>query len=173
MNEHDLHRPGATEHIRSGEQSLFHRREFDASAALVQRAHTDRELFTQWMGPRGTTVRIDRFDPVAGGSFRYVVESQSGSSWAFRGSYHDVIPGQMVHTWEYEAEPGATLETLRFVDLDGGRSALEITSTYTSKEACDAMLESGMDAGMDEDFERLDTVLVATTQKPLEANPVS
>jgi hypothetical protein len=34
-----------------------------------------------------------------------------------------------------------------------------VTSTYTSKEACDAMLASGMDAGMDEDFERLDTLL--------------
>jgi hypothetical protein len=66
-----------------------------------------------------------------------------------------------VHTWEYEDEPGPTLETLRFVDLDGGRSAIEVTSTYTSKEACDAMLASGMDAGMDEDFERLDAVLAA------------
>lgn len=64
-----------------------------------------------------------------------------------------------MHTWEYEDEPGATLETLRFVDLDGGSSALETTSTYTSEEACDAMLASGMDAGMDGDFERLDAVL--------------
>jgi uncharacterized protein YndB with AHSA1/START domain len=70
-----------------------------------------------------------------------------------------VAPGRIVHTWEYEGEPGATLESLRFTDLEGGRSQLEVTSTYTSQEACDAMLASGMDAGMDEDFERLDTLL--------------
>lgn len=156
---HDIRRPGATTHTRTGEQSLAHRREFAAPAALVQRAHVDPDLFRRWMGPRGTTVRLDRFDAITGGAFRYVVEARSGAGWAFRGSYHVVEENLIVHTWEYEDQPGPTLETLRFVDLADGRSALEITSTYTSKAACDAMLASGMDAGMDEDFERLDAVL--------------
>ncbi len=158
---HDIRRPGLTEHTRIGEQSIRHRREFAAPAHRVQRAHTDADLFAQWMGPRGTTLQIDRLDAVTGGAFRYVVQAPSGGAWAFRGSYHEVRPGLIVHTWEYEDEPGATLETLRFIDLEGGRCALEVVSTYTSKEACDAMLESGMDAGMDEDFERLDVVLDA------------
>jgi uncharacterized protein YndB with AHSA1/START domain len=148
-----------TTHTRVGDQSIFHRREFAAPAALVQRAHTEAELFAQWMGPHGTSVRLDRFDARTGGSFRYVVEAPGGGAWAFRGSYHEVSPGLIVHTWEYEDEPGATLETLRFVDLPDGRSAIEVTSTYTSKDACDAMLASGMDAGMDDDFERIDAVL--------------
>jgi uncharacterized protein YndB with AHSA1/START domain len=159
MTVHDIRRPGATEHTRVGEQSIRHRREFAAPATLVQRAHTDPELFSRWMGPRGTTVRLDRFDAVTGGAFRYVVESPNGGEWAFRGSYHQVDDGLIVHTWEYEGEPGATLETLQFADLPDGRSVLEVSSTYTSKEACDAMLASGMDAGMDEDFERLDAVV--------------
>ncbi|MBC7591576.1 MAG: SRPBCC domain-containing protein [Salinibacterium sp.] len=158
MNTHDIRQPGLTAHTRIGEQSIFHRREFAASAEKVQRAHTEADLFSQWMGPHGTTVRIERFDATSGGSFRYVVESATGS-WAFRGSYHLVTLGLIVHTWEYEDEPGATLETLRFVALGPDSSALEVTSTYTSKEACDAMLASGMDSGMDEDFERLDAVL--------------
>ncbi|WP_111719072.1 SRPBCC domain-containing protein [Homoserinimonas sp. OAct 916] len=164
MNDHDIRQPGLTEHSRTGEQSIFHRREFAAPAALVQRAHTEVDLFTQWMGPRGTTVRVDRFDATTGGAFRYVVEAASGGSWPFRGSYHRVEPGLIVHTWEYEDELGVTLETLKFIDLDGESSALEVTSTYTSKEGCDAMLASGMDAGMDEDFERLDATL-AEAQK--------
>lgn len=156
---HDLHRPGLTEHRRVGEQSVLHRREFAAPAALVQRAHTNVELFKQWMGPRGTTVRVERFDAVTGGAFRYIVEAEGGGSWPFRGSYHVVSPGLIVHTWEYEDDHDVTLETLHFVDHGDGSSALEATSTYTSKQACDAMIDSGMDAGMDEDFERLDTVL--------------
>ncbi len=160
MTPHDIRQPGLTSHSRIGKQSMTHRREFAAPAALVQRAHSDVELFTKWIGPRGTTVRVERFDAVTGGAFRYVVESASGGRWPFRGSYHLVSPGAIVHTWEYEDEPGVTLETLRFVDLDGGASALEVISTYTSEEACDAMLASGMDAGMDENFERLDAVLL-------------
>lgn len=159
MTLHDIRRPGATEHSRAGEQSIQHRREFNAPAALVQRAHTDPDLFVRWMGPRGTTVRLDRFDATTGGAFRYVVQAADGGSWAFRGSYHEVGDGIIVHTWEFEAEPGVTLETLRFTDLPDGRSLLEVRSTYTSRQACDAMLASGMDAGMDEDFERLDEVL--------------
>lgn len=159
-NLHDIQHPGLTEHTRIGDQSIRHRREFAAPAAHLQRAHTEQELFRRWMGPRGTTVQIDRFDAVTGGGFRYVVQSPSGGEWAFRGSYHEVVPGRIVHTWEFEGEPGATLETLSFLDLGDGRSAIQVTSTYTSKQACDAMLASGMDAGMDEDFERLDAVLV-------------
>lgn len=159
MTEHDIRRPGATEHTRVGEQSIRHRREFAAPAALVQRVHTDADLFTRWMGPRGTTVRLDRFDATTGGAFRYVVQAPDGGQWAFRGSYHQVEDGIIVHTWEFEDEPGATLETLRFSDLPDGRSVLEVTSTYTSRQACDAMLASGMDAGMDEDFERLDAII--------------
>lgn len=163
MAEHDIRHPGLTTHTRAGEQSIVHRREFAAPADLVQRAHTDAGLFVRWMGPRGTTVRLDRFDAVTGGAFRYAVLAPGGGEWAFRGSYHEVSPGLIVHTWEYEAEPGPTLETLRFVDLAGSRSALEVVSTYTSREACDAMLASGLDAGMDEDFERLDGVLADLT----------
>ena len=159
MTAHDIRRPGATEHSRIGEQTLRHRREFEAPAALVQRAHTEPELFVRWMGPRGTTVRLDRFEARTGGAFRYVVEGSDGGGWAFRGSYHEVSEGLIVHTWEYEDEPGATLESLHFSDLPDGRSALEIDSTYTSAAACEAMLASGMDSGMDEDFERLDAVL--------------
>lgn len=159
MTDNDVRAPSATQHTRTGEQSIVHRREFAAPATHVQRAHIEADLFVQWMGPRGTTVRLDRFEPVTGGAFRYVVEAANGGSWAFRGSYHEVVPDRIVHTWEFEDDPGATLETLRFVDLGGGRSALEVVSTYTSKEACDAMIASGMDGGMDENFDRLDGVL--------------
>ena len=163
MTAHEIRRPGATTHTRIGEQSLQHRREFEAPAALVQRAHTDAETFVRWMGPRGTTVRLDRFDATTGGAFRYVVSSPDGGSWAFRGSYHSVTDGAIMHTWEYEDEPGPTLESLVFTDLTDGRSALTVVSTYTSKQACDDMLASGMDSGMDEDFERLDAVLASST----------
>lgn len=161
MTEHATHTARTTTHTRAGEQSLRHRREFAAPAANVQRAHTDPGLFASWLGPRGTTVELDRFEAVTGGAFRYVVRSAGGDGWAFRGSYHEVVPGRIVHTWEFEADPGATLETLTFTDLPGGRSVLEVVSTYTSKAACEAMLASGMDGGMDENFDRLDEVLAS------------
>jgi uncharacterized protein YndB with AHSA1/START domain len=147
-----------TTHERIGEQSILHRREFEAPAATVQRAHTTAELFAQWMGPRGSRLRIEHFEARTGGRFDYTVEL--GGGWRFWGSYHEVVDGRIVHTWEFQGEPGRpTLELLEFRDLPDGRSALEITSTHASKEDCDAMVASGLDGGMDEDFERLDEAL--------------
>ncbi|WP_425844395.1 SRPBCC domain-containing protein [Agrococcus sp. TSP3-2-1] len=157
-----------TTHERVGEQSVVHRREFDARPEQVQRAHTTAELFAQWMGPRGSRLRIDRFEAHTGGRFDYTVEAgggeagdgEAGGEWRFWGSYHEVVAGRIVHTWELQQEPGRpTLEVLEFRELPGGRCALGITSTYASKAACDAMVESGIDGGMDEDFERLDEAL--------------
>lgn len=147
-----------TNHERISDQSILHRREFEAPAATVQRAHTPAELFAQWMGPRGSRMRIEHFEARTGGRFDYTVEA--GGGWRFWGSYHEVVAGRIVHTWEFQAEPGrSTLEVLEFRDLPDGRSRLEITSTYASKADCDAMVASGIDGGMDEDFERLDEAL--------------
>jgi len=147
-----------TTHERIGEQSIVHRREFDASPEQVQRAHTTAELFAQWTGPRGSRLRIDRFDAHTGGRFDYTVEA--GGEWRFWGSYHEVVEGRIVHTWELQQDAGhPTLEVLDLRELPGGRCALEITSTFASRAACDAMVESGLDGGMDESFERLDELL--------------
>lgn len=149
-----------TVHTRAGEQSLAFSREFAAPAALVFRAHVERELFVRWTGPHGTTMQIDRFDPVTGGGFRYAVVGDQ--PYTFHGSYHEVsAPTRIVHTWEFEGDPGRpTLESLSFVDLGGTRCRLDGLSLYTSAAHCAEMLsfdESG--AGMDENFERLDELL--------------
>ncbi len=151
----------ATSHERIGAQSVRHHRIFLAPAERVQRAHTDPDLFTRWMGPRGSTVRIERFDAVTGGAFDYTV--QIGGDHVFRGSYHLVEPGRIVHTWQYVGETEITLEDLNFRDIDAGRSELEVFSTYGSEAACTAMIESGLDAGMDSDFIRIDELLATLT----------
>jgi hypothetical protein len=74
-------------------------------------------------------------------------------------------PQSLSHRREFAApasrvhHAGVTRESLRFTDLADGRSALDVTSTFTSEEACDAMVRSGLDGGMDEGFDRLDGVL--------------
>ena len=149
-----------TTHERVGEQSIVHRREFDAPPDAVQRAHTTADLFSQWMGPRGSTMTVTHFDARSGGSFDYTIEI--GGQWRFWGSYHEVVDGRIVHTWELQEEPARpTLEVLEFRQLEGGRYALEVTSTFASKADCDAMVASGLDGGMDENFDRLDEALAS------------
>jgi uncharacterized protein YndB with AHSA1/START domain len=150
-----------TVHARHGEMSLSFVREFEAPAALLFRAHTEQALFAQWIGPRGSACQFDHFTAAIGGSFRYTVGA-GVSSFTFFGSYHEVTaPTRLVHTWEFEGEPGRpTLESLTFVDLPGGRCRLEGLSIYTSREHCAETLEWDLSGnGMDENFARLDELL--------------
>jgi uncharacterized protein YndB with AHSA1/START domain len=142
-----------------GTQSIAFSREFEAPAARVFNAHVDPDLVAQWIGPRGTTLRMRDFDARTGGTWSYVVAGLGGE-WAFHGSFHEVTaPSRIVQTFEYEGDPGKpSLEVLTFTDLVAGRSRIEGHAIYLSVEERDAVL-GDLDKGRDEDFARLDDLL--------------
>jgi uncharacterized protein YndB with AHSA1/START domain len=136
-------------------------REFDAPRERVFRAHTDPDLLAQWLGPRRLTMRVDHFDGVTGGSYRYTHIDTDGSEHSFFGSFHELrFPERMVQTFTYEGYPdGVSLDTAVLEDLGDGRTRLTVTSLVDSLEARDMMLSSGMDVGVNEGYERLDELL--------------
>ena len=135
-------------------------REFDAPPEKVFRAHTEAELFKQWMGPRDLENHIDVFDCRTGGSWRYVAR-QGDDEYGFHGSFHEVRQNELiVQTFTYEGEPdGVALERLVFEDLGSGRTRLTGTSLVDSFEGRDAFVASGMESGVREGYERLDELL--------------
>jgi uncharacterized protein YndB with AHSA1/START domain len=135
-------------------------REFDAPPQKVFRAHTDRELVVQWLGPRRHEMRIDHFDCRTGGSYRYV-HASDGNEYGFHGCFHEVRPSELlIQTFTFEGEPdGVALERMLFEDLGGGRTRLTSTSLVDSFEARDAFVASGMEEGVCEGYERLDELL--------------
>ena len=135
-------------------------REFDAPRTKVFRAHTDPELVVQWLGPRGTEMRIDHFDCRTSGSYRYVHISD-GNQFGFRGCFHEVRPAELiVQTFAFDGAPDSVaLERVVFEDLGEGRTRLTATSLVESFEARDAFISSGMEDGVRESYERLDELL--------------
>lgn len=135
-------------------------REFDAPRGKVFRAHADPELFRRWLGPRDLTMTIDYFDCRTGGAYRYI-HAREGEEFGFHGSFHEVrAPELIVQTFTFEGWPdGVALERLTLEELPGGRTRLTATSLTDSFEARDAMLQSGMDVGVNEGYEKLDALL--------------
>lgn len=135
-------------------------REFDAPAAKVFRAHADPDLLARWLGPDGGTIEVDRFEFRTGGEYRYVHSDESGE-YGFFGGYHEVRPDELiVQTFTFEGFPdGVTLEKLIFEDLPGGRSRLTSTSLVDSFEGRDAFVASGMEAGVQQGYRKLDALL--------------
>lgn len=134
-------------------------RDFAATPEQLVRAHTDPELYKQWVGPDNTETTIDYWDARQGGSWRFHGTSD-GNEYAFRGCFHDVQPNKIVQTFTWEGMPDdVSLETLTFEDLGNGMTRLHATSLCDSFEGRDAWLRSGMEVGVNDGYAKLDRIL--------------
>lgn len=146
-----------------GKQEIIIEREFDAPRDLVFKACTDPELYVQWIGPRELTMTLETFEPENGGSWRYIQKDPDGNEYAFHGVNHEVLsPERIIGTFEFEGLPEkghVILETARFEELSGNRTKLTSQSVFQSVEDRDGMLQSGMEEGVNDSYDRLDELL--------------
>lgn len=146
-----------------GKQEMIIEREVDAPRELVFKAFTDKELYAQWIGPRGLTTEIETFEPRTGGSYRYVQKDKEGNTYGFHGVYHEVsAPERIIDTFEFEGLPEtghAIMDVMNFEELPGGRTRLVGKSVFLTAEDRDGMMQSGMEEGMEDSYSRLDELL--------------
>ncbi|MGE0216026.1 SRPBCC family protein [Mycolicibacterium sp.] len=135
-------------------------REFDASVPALFRAHADPDLIVQWLGPHELTMQILEWDFRSHGGYRYEHRTDDGV-YAFNGTFHTVRTDEFIlQTFEFEGAPDmVNIEFLWFEDLGGGRSRLRGRSICPTIEARDGLLSSGMEGGMSEGYQKLDTLL--------------
>lgn len=143
-----------------GIPQIISEREFDAPRELLFRAWTEPDLLKQWLGPRNLTMEIDRYDVRDGGTWRYVHRDDEGNEYAFHGVFHgDPSPEGMVQTFEYEGYPGhVSLDTLTFEERDG-KTIVRTNTVFQSVEARDGMMQSGMEVGVNDGYDRLDELI--------------
>jgi uncharacterized protein YndB with AHSA1/START domain len=138
-------------------------REFDAPRELVFKAHTDKDLMSRWLGPSRLTTHWIDFEPREGGRWRYYSEDTDGSKYHFSGVFHYVnAPETVVQTFEFQGLPErghVSLERLDLEDLPGGRTRLVAKSVFLTQEDRDGMIQSGMEGGVVEGYQRLDALL--------------
>lgn len=136
-------------------------REFDAPVEAVFRAHAEPELIRQWLGPNGYEMEVERYDFTTGGGYRYVHRAPDGSEYRFNGVFHVVRPNEFaIQTFEFDGLPDlVSIESMRFEDLGNGRTRLSGHAVYPTQEARDGMVQSGMEGGMSEGYDRLERLL--------------
>lgn len=145
-----------------GKQELFITREFDAPPELVFKTHTDPELFVRWMGPGNLTLTLETFEPVSGGRWRYIHKDKDGNEYGFHGVFHEISPERLIQTFEFEGLPESghvALETMTLEALPNGRTRLTAQSVFQSVSDRDGMIQSGMEHGLNEGYDRLDALL--------------
>jgi len=138
-------------------------REFDAPRHLVYRAYTTPELVNRWWNAKRGEATVAEIDLRVGGTWRYVMVTEGGFEVAFHGEYREIVPNERIVTTEvYEGAPGAggdVVNTITFTETDG-RTTLSLLTQCPSREVRDAIIESGMEAGMQDAFDLLEQVAV-------------
>jgi uncharacterized protein YndB with AHSA1/START domain len=131
-------------------------REFDAPRDLVFTAFSSAEHLAHWWGPRAMEIPLCEVDFRPGGAWHVVQRTADGTEYGFRGEYREIVrPERIVWTFEFEGMPGhISLETVLFEDL-GDRTRLVGTSVFDSVADRDGMLQSGMESGASETYDRL------------------
>jgi uncharacterized protein YndB with AHSA1/START domain len=105
---------------------------------------------------------LETFEPHSGGRYRYIHKDEKGNEFGFHGVFHEISEELMIQTFEFEGlpEPGhVTLDTMRLESLPGGRTRVTIQSLFQSVSDRDGMVQSGMERGVNEGYERLDEIL--------------
>ena len=105
---------------------------------------------------------IQKFDMRDGGSFNFT-HRRGGHQYAFFGVSHEVrAPERIIGTFEFDGLPerghvilGKTL----FEALPGNRTRLVHQSVFMSVADRDGMIQSGMERGVTEGYEKLDVLL--------------
>ena len=157
----------ATVTLPTDEQILI-TREFDAPKHLVYKAFTEPELVKRWWHANRGEMTVAEIDLRVGGKWRYVSVTPDGMEVAFRGEYREVVPNERVVSTEfYEGVPegvaeedATTVNTATFSEADG-RTTLTILVQAPNKVTRDAIIDSGMEAGLQDALDLLEGIAVS------------
>jgi uncharacterized protein YndB with AHSA1/START domain len=144
-------------------------RVFDAPRHLVYDALTRPELLKRWFGPRDWSLTVCDVDLRVGGSWRFVLSGPDGQEMGMSGVYRELAPpDRTVRTEVFDDYPGEAVVTTVLVEHDG-KTTLTDTVLSPSKEIRDAVLQSGMEDGAAETYDRLAELLASTAGVPVSA----
>ena len=143
-------------------------RQFDAPKHLVWKAYTTPELIQRWWsGERGEVTKAE-VDLRVGGTWRYVMMAHGGFEVGFHGEFREIVPNERLVTTEvYDTGPGsesadesmAPVITTTLTEVDGRTTFTQVVEC-PSAEVRDMIVESGMEAGMQESMDALERVAI-------------
>jgi uncharacterized protein YndB with AHSA1/START domain len=144
-------------------------RSFEAPRQLVFDAWTKPEHLRHWIGQgdnqlKGWTMRVCEVDLRPGGAYHFVWDGPDAATLGIAGVYREIVPGERVVSTEIFDEPyrdemgGEVVNTLVLEERDG-RTTVTQMSLYSSKEARDGALQTGMESGVAEGYDTMERYL--------------
>jgi uncharacterized protein YndB with AHSA1/START domain len=137
-------------------------RVFNAPRSVVFDALTQPELLKRWFGPRGWTLTTSEVDLKVGGKWRSIMRGPDGRDMGMSGVYQQIMrPEGFISTESFDDFPGESLNTIKLFE-ENGKTTLTCSILYPSKEVRDMVIQSGMEHGAAETYDRLAEILPET-----------
>jgi len=154
------------------DREVLFMRAFDAPRRLVFDAHTKPELIKRWLlGPPGWTMPVCEVDLRVGGKYRYEWAHPEHASFGTGGVYREIAaPERLVSTERPDWTDGEALCTMVLTG-QGGKTTMKLTMFFSSKEARDSALATGMAGGMEASYQGLDELLASTPAQGENSGP--
>ena len=139
-----------------GEREIVMACSLAAPPERVFAAWTDCESMRRWYGPEGHELIACEQDLRADGRWRFVTRDPGGEETGLRGVYREVAPPRrIVNTETWEGMPEfETVVTTTFETEGAGGTRLTAVVLHPSAETRAGALESGMEWGVRQTFER-------------------
>lgn len=143
---------------RTGPNNLIATRPFTSSVELVYRAHTEADLVAQWMtGPDGWDMTECVWNAKVGESFKVTWSHPDEGAFSQTGEFIALEKNKRIE--HVERYPGiSTCDNhivTEFIPQDGG-TLLRLVMTIDDADAIEEMIASGMAAGMEDSYARID-----------------
>lgn len=148
------------------DQEILVTRTFDAPRNVVWQMWTTAEHLQNWWGPSGWSLPVCELDFRTGGTWFYCMLGPDGMQSCGKATYLEIdAPERIVYEDAFTDGEGNPAEgmpvahiTLEFMDA-GNKTTVVNTVCYPTKAERDMVLEMGVQAGIDETWNRLDAYL--------------
>jgi uncharacterized protein YndB with AHSA1/START domain len=150
------------------DEQILIEREFDAPSRLVWKSLSTPDLVRRWWHANRGEMTVCEIDFRVGGKWRYVMVTPDGTEVGFHGEFLDIVPETRVTSRElYEGIPegvseadATTVNTATLTEVDG-RTKLSILVHAANKTSRDAIVASGMEDGLQDALDLLETTAVS------------
>ena len=143
------------------DREIMMTRLFDAPRGMVFDCYTKPHLLKRWMFPDGWQMTICDNDLRPGGAFRWEWRKADGREMGMSGIYREVVrPERIVRTEIFDQDwtGGEALGTVLLAEYDG-TTIVTMSVIYSSRDARDGALKSGMKDGVVTSYAKLDALL--------------
>jgi uncharacterized protein YndB with AHSA1/START domain len=149
-------------HYEEGCHDLFITREFELPVDLLFKAHTDAEIFGEWMSHEFGSTKVLKLEAKKHGAWQFQTVDVNGNIlFAANGVFAEfVLNEKITRTFEMENTPfSVQLEFLEFSSISEEKSMLSMQSIYRSVALRDEMLKRPFAYGLSMAHDRLQYVL--------------